>query len=181
MATIIGCLLRASIGVHTERKIRDQISVFTIRKNPQISLSVFQQQNRSLQSRTPRTCKTLHYWQSQESQDRTGSFERQSVNTRKRVCIYFVLTFIFLSFLEQIWSTTDTTVYTWVEKKMKQTMPAKVYPVPECKCPQTDKDVVQPSAWRQPLLEREYFSRRLPGEVLVPGRCYEDDTFMLKI
>lgn len=39
MATIIGCLRRASIGVHTKRKIRGQISVFSIRKNPQISLS----------------------------------------------------------------------------------------------------------------------------------------------
>lgn len=60
-------------------------------------------------------------------------------------------------------------------KKMKQTMPVKKYPIPESKCSRTDKDVVQPSASRQPLLEREYFSRRLPGEVLVSGRCYEDD------
>lgn len=54
-------------------------------------------------------------------------------------------------------------------------MPVKKHPIPESKCPRTDKDVVQLSASRQPLLEREYFSRRLPGEVLVPGRCYEDD------
>lgn len=98
-ATIIGCLLRVSIRVHTERKIRGQISGLTLRKNPQISLSVFQQRNGNLQTRTPRTCKTLHYWQSQESQDRTGSSERQSVNTRKHACIYFVLTFIFPFFL----------------------------------------------------------------------------------
>lgn len=96
MATIIGCLRRASIGVHTKRKIRGQISVFSIRKNPQISLSVFQQRNGNLQTRTPRTGKTLHYWQ---SQDRTGSFEKQSVKARKWVCIYFVLTFIFPFFL----------------------------------------------------------------------------------
>lgn len=101
MATIIGCLLRASIGVHTKRKIRGQISVFTIRKNPQISLSVFQQQNGNLQTRTPRTCETLHYWQSQESQDCTGSFEKTECECMEAnvniLCLNFY--FSFLSFL----------------------------------------------------------------------------------